>query len=133
MAITLTADATALALAEDLRWTDEAEWSPVEQSVERSITGALIVSVADRSNSGRPITLAPPDESSAWMPRSSLEQLMAWAAIPGKQMVLTLRGVNRTVMFRHQDAPVLQAEPVLFIADPQATDPHLVTIRLMQV
>lgn len=133
MTITLTADATVLTLAEDLRWTDEAEWSPVEQSVERSITGALILSLADRGSAGRPITLAPPDENSAWMPRSALEQLMAWAAIPGRQMTLSIRGATRAVVFRHQDQPVLQAEPVVFYADPAGADPHLITIKLMQV
>lgn len=133
MPTTLTADLTTITLADDLRWTDEAEWSPVEQTVERSITGALLVSLGDRGTVGRPITLAPPDEQGAWMPRSIVEQLMAWAAIPGKQLTLTWRGTNRTVMFRHQDAPVLQADPVTFISDVGADDPHLVTIRLMQV
>lgn len=133
MAITLVDGGTTLALADDLRWADEAEWARVEQSVERSITGALIVQVADRTEAGRPITLDPPDEQSAWMPRSALTQLLAWAAVPGKQLTLSMRGTTRTVMFRHQDAPVIQQSPVFFFSDPGADDWHLITIKLMQV
>lgn len=133
MATTLSDGAVTITLADDLRWSDEAEWSPVEQSVERSITGALIVSIADRTHVGRPITLQPPDDSSAWMSGAVLEQLMSWASIPGKTLSLTMRGTTRQVMFRHQEPPVLQADPVVFFADPLPTDHHLITIRLMQV
>ena len=48
MSITLTVAATTLALSDDLRWLDEAEWSPVEQSVERSITGDHLTVELDR-------------------------------------------------------------------------------------
>jgi len=133
MTITLTDGGTTLALSDDLRWADEAEWARVEQSVERSITGALIVQVADRTEAGRPITLDPPDEQSAWMPRSTLTQLLAWAAVPGKQLTLSLRGSTRTVMFRHQDAPVIQQTPVFFFSDAADTDQHLITVKLMQL
>ena len=133
MATTLTHSATTLTLSDDLRWADEAEWSPVEQTVERTLTGALIVSTADRTNVGRPITLDAPDDSSAWMPRATLDQLMAWAAIPGRQMTLVMRGVTRTVMFRHHEPPVLQATPVVFFSDIDAADHYTLTIRLMQV
>ena len=56
MAITLQNAGTTLALPPDLIWTDELLWSPVRQSTERSITGALIVDRAVRVG-GRAITL----------------------------------------------------------------------------
>lgn len=134
MTITLTVGATTLALADDLRWLDEAEWSPVEQSVERSITGALIVQAAERTAStGRPITLGPPDDSAAWMPRSTLDQLLTWAATPGQVLLLNLRGAAYGVMFRLHEPPAIQAEPVIWYSDETGSDWYRITIHLMKV
>ena len=133
MSITLSDGTVTLALADDLRWTDEASWTAVEQSVERSVTGALIVSLADRGSVGRPITLAPPDEASAWMPRATLDQLLIWAALPGQQLTLVRNGVTRTVILRHHDAPAIDATPVVYYSDEQSDDPYLITLKLMQV
>lgn len=69
MSITLSDGATTLALHPDLYWSDEHNWFPVEQTVQRTITGALIVSVATRL-AGRPVTLQPEDDRSAWTPRA---------------------------------------------------------------
>ena len=132
MSITLTVDTTTLTLHPDLYWADENSWHPVVQAVERSVTGALIVQAAGRV-AGRPITLAPIDEQSAWLPFSAVEQLRNWAAVPGQVMTLTLRGVTYTVMFRHQDDPALEAEPVVFFNTVDSSDFFRVTIRLMTV
>ena len=131
MSITLTVDTTTLALHPDLYWADENSWHPVVQAVERSVTGALIVQAAGRV-AGRPITLAPIDEQSAWLPFSAVEQLRNWAAVPGLQMTLTLRGIERTVIFRHQDGG-FEAEPVVFYRDVAALDFYRCVIRLMEM
>lgn len=134
MTITLTVGATTLALADDLRWLDEAEWSPVEQSVERSITGALIVQAAERTAStGRPITLGPPDDTAAWMPRSTLDQLLTWAATPGQVLLLNLRGAAYSVMFRLHEPPAIQADPVVWYSDETDSDWYRITLSLMKV
>lgn len=131
MSITLAADTTTLTLHKDLYWSDEYNWAPVGQTVERGITGALIVQSSGMT-AGRPITLEPEDDESAWMPRSAVEQLRNWAAVPGKQMTLTLRGTARTVIFRHQDGGI-DARPVIHYDTPITTDWYLVTIRLMEI
>jgi hypothetical protein len=41
MSITLSDGTTTLTLNPDLYWADENDWSPVQQSVETTITGAL--------------------------------------------------------------------------------------------
>lgn len=134
MTITLTVDATTLALSDDLRWLDEAEWSPVEQAVDRSITGALIVQTAQRTAStGRPITLGPPDDAAAWMPRATLDQLLTWAAIPGQTLALSLRGALHAVMFRLHEPPAIQADPVVWFSDEGSTDWYRITLKLMKV
>ena len=120
-----------LTLHPDLKWTDENNWHPVEQTAERTITGALIVQIGTKV-AGRPITLEPEDDSSAWMLRSAVEQLRNWAAVPGLQMTLTLRGVDRTVIFRHQDGG-FDANPVIHYRDVESDDFYRCVVRLMEM
>jgi hypothetical protein len=132
MSITLADNTTTLTLHPDLYWDDEATWQPVEQRVERTITGALIVSVATRQ-AGRPITLQPEDDRSAWTSRAVVDQLRNWAAVPGQELTLTLRGTARTVIFRHHDGNAIDATPVVHFNDVDSADFYRCTIRLMEV
>ncbi|CAN5857741.1 hypothetical protein BH11PSE13_BH11PSE13_12150 [soil metagenome] len=118
----------------DLFWSDEIDYSPVQMAVDVSLTGALIVQAdGDATRPGRPITLSPIDEGSAWMIRADLETLDAWAAIPDAKFTLTLRGVARTVMFRHQEPPALSAKPVMHYSDVLDSDYYLVTFKFMEI
>ena len=131
--ITLTAGGTMLTLDPDLQWTDEFEWYAVEQAAERGLTGALIIDAGVRQG-GRPITLAPPDDNAAWLPRATLTQLMAWEAAPDLELTLSLRGVTYTVGFRRWDGAPIEARPVVFVADPLPSDFgdfYLTTLRLV--
>ncbi len=135
MTITLTVGATTLALDSDLQWSDQLSWSPVVQSVEHSITGALLIDESVKL-AGRPITLQPPDPSSAWMPLATVSQLQAWAAQPCLVLTLNLRGTLISVMFRRTDGPPVEASPVTFVADPVPGgfgDDYLITIRLTEI
>lgn len=131
MAITLTYDTTTIELDPDLFWTDELQWQPVEQTAQRTVTGALIVSTASRV-AGRPITLQPDDESSAWMSRATLDTLQAWASVPGREFLLDIRGTQYDVIFRHQDGPGVEARPVVHFSDVQSGDWYRVTLRFME-
>jgi hypothetical protein len=131
MSITLSAGAVNLPLHPDLYWADEFSYTPVEQATERSVSGALIVDTYLR-DSGIPITLQPDDDDSAWMTHATLSQLRTWAAVPGQVMVLTLRGLARTVIFRHEDGAI-EAQPVVHFSDTQSADMYRVTLRLMEV
>lgn len=130
--ITLKSGTATITLPADLYWSDEHDWQPVEQSVNRTITGALIVESALRVG-GRPITLAPEDDSSAWISLANLDLLHAWAAIPGKEMQLTIRGVERPVIFRHHDSSGISARPVVHYSAPESTDFYLATVRFMEI
>ena len=81
---------------------------------------------------GRPITLEPEDDSSTWMRSSVLQQLRNWAAVPGQQLTLTLRGTSHTVIFRHQDGG-FEAKPVIHYRDRVPGDWYLCVIRLMEI
>lgn len=133
MSLTLADVSTTLTLNPDLYWSDENNWHPVEQAVDRTITGALIVQASARV-AGRPITLEPEDDGSAWMTLADVEALRNWAAVPGKTMTLTLRGEAREVIFRHQDGG-FEARPVIQYRDGHElpVDFYLCTIRLMEI
>jgi hypothetical protein len=128
----LTYTTTNLDLPDDLFWSDENQWYPVEQSVQRTLTGAQIVQSSARVG-GRPITLQPVDDRSAWITRATLDTLREWAAVPGRQMTLTLRGVPRAVLFRHQDGAAVEASPIVHYADVVSGDLYTVTLRFMEV
>lgn len=130
--ITLSYASTTLNLHPDLVWADENNWFPVEQSIQRTITGALIVSSASRI-AGRPITLAPVDDSSAWMPQATVEALRNFAVVPGRVMQLNIRGTSRDVIFRHHDGAAIEANPIINYNDLNSADWYKVTIRLMEI
>ncbi len=131
MSITLTDGTTTVTLHPDLFWSDESNWQPVEQTSQRTITGSLVISASLRV-AGRPITLEPENDESAWMVRSVVTAIRNWAAVPGKQLTLTLRGLNYDVIFRHQDGG-FEARPVVHYNDANNADYYLCVVRLMEI
>ena len=132
MSITLSHDGTTLALSDRLAWTDEFAWSPVEQSTEYSTTGALLIDVSTKL-AGRPITLEG-KETATWVSRALCSTLQAWAALPGAEFDLVVRGVTRTVMFDHAKGG-FEATPIWKLADGEESPDQLFlpTFRFIQV
>lgn len=129
--ITLTYNGTTANLSDRLQWTDEYDWSPVEQSTEYSTEGALLVDVALKQ-AGRPITLEGVD-TAAWITRALCDTLQAWAALPGIEFTLTLRGTARTVLFDHAKKGFV-ATPIWRLADGEVTPEllYLPTFRFLE-
>lgn len=119
-------------LPSGVQWGDELSWQPVDQAVDRGLTGALIVQ-ASAIPSGRPITLASIGQEGGAVPLVDVQQLRSWAAVPLQEMVLTVRGADYAVMWRHQDAPALTAEPLLFFDQTDVTDLYSVTLKFMEI
>lgn len=132
MSTTLSDGVTTVTLNPDLYWSDEYDWQPVVQSVTQTLTGAVIVQ-STALQAGRKITLTPADENSAWMTKALVDQLRNWASVAGKTLTLTLRGVSRSVIFRHHDGGAMDATPVVFFSDADSTDWYRVTLRFMEV
>lgn len=132
MSITLSDGTTTVNLHPDLYWADEYAWQPVAQTVTTTLTGALIVQNG-AMQAGRKITLSPADDASAWMQKSVVDQLRNWASVAGETLTLTLRGVSRTVIFRHHDGGAMEATPVVFFSDADSSDWFRVTLRFMEV
>lgn len=132
MSISLSDGTTAVTLHPDLYWSDEYDWQPVVQSVTTTLTGALVIQSA-ALQAGRKITLTPADDASAWMTKSVVDQLRNWAAVAGQTLTLTLRGVSRSVIFRHHDGGAMEATPVVYFSDADSTDWFRVTLRFMEM
>lgn len=121
-----------LALPGDLVWTDEYQWCVVERSAEYGLTGSLIVEESVKQ-AGRPITLEAKNEfrGPIWLDRSIVNDLVAKAAITGKQMTLTLSdGRSFSVMFRDTG---VKAEHVYHVMPHIDGDPYYLTLTLQTV
>ena len=121
-----------LALPAGMIWQDEFDWSPALSAQEYSITGALVIDAGTRQ-AGRPITLQGTD-TQAWMPRTTMLQLAALAALPGEVLTLTVRGVARDVVFDHAQGG-FTAEPIWRLLDGEV-DAELLyrpTLRFLEI
>ena len=115
----------------DLLWSNEWAASTVAQTVRRTLDGGLVVFYGEL-RAGLPITLeSQPD--AGWLTRTQVEAIALRAASPGGLYTLNLRGQTWQVMFRHHDAPAFEAKPLVPVANPQAGDFYLATIKLMTV
>jgi hypothetical protein len=127
---TLTNGTTTATFTDDVLWTDEFDFSPVAQKLDRTITGALWVQEAALA-AGRPITLQSGSDYGP-VPRAQLVNLQTLAALVNTPLTLTLRGVTYTVIF-DRSSKALEAKPFIDYSDVDAADSYLVTLRLRTV
>lgn len=132
----LTAGAAVVELQEDMQWVDEYEPWKVAQTIEKSLSGALIIHESAQL-AGRPITLASGPDS-GWVQRSVLETLRTLEATANAaNMTLQVPAYpsgyrNFTVRFR-RDTPAISAAPVKAKLPPAPTDYYTLTLRLLEV
>lgn len=120
-----------LRLPDGLVWSDEFASNSVSQTVRRTLDGSLVVFYG-RMRAGLPITLAS-EPDSGWLTRTQVEALKLLADSPGGVYALDLRGRTFAVMFRHQEPPAFEAQPLVALAYPQPGDFYLATLKLMTV
>lgn len=115
-----------ISLPDDTLWTDEFDWSPVRQSLDTTLTGALVVEEAELL-AGRPVTLL-----AHWLTRA--EVLSLWALlVPAASYVLILPdGAALAVGWRHDGAPI-EAEPIFPSTPRDGADLYAVRLRLMEL
>lgn len=121
-----------ITLPDDLLWINEFDWNPVEQSTERSLTGALLVQEQQQSF-GRPIQLTGGDDA-GWVSRSTVVGLLALSAIANKVMTLTLPDLRTySVIFDRQSGRSIEAHQVIPFAYPDDDFQYSIILRLMTV
>lgn len=126
---TLTLDDLSLNTA--LQWVDRDNWQPVAQTARATLDGGLAV-FHQPLLAGRPITLVS-TESSGWVDRATLDALHVLARMPGSLHTLTLGADLFTVLWRHDDPPALQAEPLVARLAPGPSDWFRVTLKFTAV
>lgn len=116
-------------LPADLQWIDEFDYSPVAQTLDHSIGGALMVQEGAKL-AGRPVTLSGGDW--AWVTRATVKNLFG-ILLPGHIMVLDLEdGRTLAVMWRFADTPI-KSTPVIFQAPADDADGYYIELRLVEV
>lgn len=131
MTVSLNDGSTTLVLPEDLQWVNEFDWSPIQQGLEYSLSGALIIQEGVKLK-GREITLyGGPD--AAWITRADVKALYAMAQNPATVMTFThADGRTFNVLFNRQKKPI-DAREIYRVANPDDTHPYSVTIELLEV
>lgn len=132
MTTTLSDGITTVTLPDDLDWTDEFAWTPVQQTVEQSVTGALLVQTGT-AQAGRPITLQGADDRAWLRGYAAAAQIDTWSHVAGKQLTLVLRGAARTVIFRHHEAPAFEAREIFGEVPGSETQQFNITLKLMEI
>jgi hypothetical protein len=128
MSIVLTDGTNTVDLPKDILWEDEHNWDSVVQQMNYTITGALVVE-ASQKQAGRPVTLKSRDDMS-WIPKIDHDQIRTWANTVGKQLTLTIRSTQHTVIFNHADTSV-ESEVLGYYRDSQQPKWYKMTIRLL--
>jgi len=121
-------------LEDGFLWPDEFDWKPIEQKLERAITGAAIIQEG-RKQSGRPVTLNPADEGMGWIKLRDLRKVQAWSELQ-EQFTLEFEWPHDTrkfeVIFNHE-AGALEAKPVKGIPVISLDDYFNVTLRFLEL
>lgn len=121
-------------LEDGFLWADEFSWKPIEQKLERSISGAAIIQEG-RKKSGRPITLEPANSGMGWIKLRDLRQVQAWSVLQ-EQFTLEFEWPHDTrrfnVIFNHESG-ALEASPVKGIPAVSLDDYLNVTLRFLEL
>lgn len=94
-----------ITLPSGLIWSDEQEWSPIDQQTSYSLTGALIVEEAEKQ-AGRLITLTGQvsgNDHTAWMTRAAIATLRTALDTPLAQFTLTLHDARTFTVIPRRD------------------------------
>lgn len=127
MAITL----DGITLPDDLVWSDEHNWSPVRQSIDKSLNGALIVQESAQLK-GKFITLV--GDQTVWVTKATLELLEVKANTPNLTMSLDYWGTVVNVIFlRSGDKSPIQSKQIVELANPDNDHIYSIVIKLMEV
>lgn len=117
---------------------------PDTLSLEEAYGNPLIVSTVDLTLGGtpiiheqkilgKPLTLVGTDDR-GWIDFSVLQSLIAIASVVNAQYTLLFEGQSFTVRFRHEDSPVIVAEPIVARPNHISTDQfNNVVINLMEL
>lgn len=121
----------AVILSPSMQWVDRHNFSPVAQSVRRTLGGGLLVYTQELFK-GRPITLEAQSDT-GWITKSMLDELEEMAATPGGVFSVNIHGFVADVVFRHNEPPALEFAPLQPRATPLSTDYYTGNLKLLTI
>lgn len=117
----------AIALPDDLIWTDEFDWTPVQQSQQYTLTGALVLETGVKL-AGRPMTLVG-GQGAAWVTRETVKAL--YAKLTGTpSFTLTLNDASTFSVAFAAGNPI-EAKPIIDYNNPEDSDMYSLTLRFI--
>ncbi|WP_419534730.1 hypothetical protein [Endozoicomonas sp.] len=121
-----------ITLPDDLLWINEFDWNPVEQSQERTLTGALLVQEQSKQY-GRSIELSG-GQDAGWVTRSTVASLLTLSETANNVMTLTLPDLRQfSVIFDRTSGSPVEAQQILPFAFPDDDYQYSLTLRLLTV
>ncbi len=122
----------AIALPDDLIWTNEFNWQAVTQTQDISVSGSLIVQEG-KQTAGRKIALKGGDDY-AWIDRATLESIYAKVDTADNPMVLTYNGNTYNVVFdRLASGGAVEASTIKGCSDPDGTEFYKISLNFLEV
>lgn len=116
-----------IGLAEDMIWVDEFDWTPVQQSQQYTLTGALILETGVKL-AGQPITLVG-GQDAAWVTRETVKAL--YAKLTGTPpFTLTLNDASTFNVTFAAGNPI-EARPIIDYNNPDDSDVYSLTLRFI--
>ena len=119
------------ALNSNIIWTDRDSWSPIVQTVKRTLGGKIVVASSPLEK-GRPITLTATQDQ-GWITLPQRNILKQMAEIPGAIFVLVIDDETFNVMFRHEEPPAVDFKPLIDRTNPEVGDYFLGQIKLIEI
>jgi len=114
-----------------LIWADEYLSQSVSQVVKRTLDGGAVV-FHSPIRSGQSITLESRADS-GWLTGSQVASIKALSDASGGVFQLEIRGQLKTVVFRHDEPPAFEAEPIFPFANPMPNHFYTCRIKLMSI
>ena len=114
-----------------VQWEERFQAASVSQASKRTIGGYLVVYNMDLIR-GEPVTLTA-TEDTGWFTKEMVDAIIAMARTTGGQYSLDYHGAAHTVMFRHEDSPVVDFTPIVKRDIPQAGEWFTGTVKLFTV
>lgn len=118
-------------LRSGLVWRDRWGSQSVSQTTVRTL-GSVPIFYHASLHAGNKVTLESLDDQ-GWQTYETVQKLYALASVPGAQYLLDLGPVQFSVLFRHEDAPALEATPLIPRTVPQPGDHFTISLKLITV
>lgn len=118
-------------LSEHMVWSDRDRYSPVSQTLTRTLGGEAII-YTQALYKGVPITLEA-QQDTGWLTYAQVKDVRALAEVPGAEYQLSFYGGLYNVIFAHHDGDACSFTPLSYRVVHDDTDYFTGVIKLITV